>query len=48
MAREGTLILDSGDKFPALAMQTVAHGSIRLPDGAGSGWRTILFYRAHW
>lgn len=32
MARAGTFILDSGDKFPQLAMDTVRHGHLILPD----------------
>ncbi len=48
MAREGTFILDSGDVFPTLAMDTVAHGRVTLPDGFGDGWGVFLVYRAHW
>ena len=48
MAREGVFILDSGDVFPALAMDTVAHGRVTLPAGFGDGWGVFLVYRAHW
>ncbi len=48
MARQGTVILDAGNKFPALAMETVNHGSLRLPEGFGEGWGVFLVYRAHW
>ncbi len=48
MAREGTFILDSGDKFPALAFETVAHGRLDLPDWFGDAWGVFLVYRAHW
>jgi hypothetical protein len=48
MARAGTFILDSGDKFPQLAMDTVRHGSLTLPDALGSSWGVFLVYRAHW
>jgi hypothetical protein len=48
MAREGTFILDSGDKLPALAFDTVAHGRVDLPDGFGDDWGVFLIYRAHW
>ena len=48
MARAGTRILDSGDAFPALAMDTVAHGRLSLPDAFGDGWGVLLIYRAHW
>ncbi len=48
MTRRGTVILDSGDKFPTLAMETVQHGHLRLPDAFGDGWGVFLVYRAHW
>ena len=48
MARAGTFILDSGDKFPQLAMDTARHGHLTLPDALGPGWGVFLVYRAHW
>jgi len=48
MARAGTFMLDSGDVFPRVAMDTVAHGRVTLPDGFGDGWGVFLVYRAHW
>ena len=48
MAREGAFILDSGDRLPTLAMDTVAHGSLTVPDTFGAGWGVFLVYRAHW
>ncbi len=48
MAREGTFILDSGDRFPTLTMDTVGHGRLTLPEGFGDGWGVFLVYRAHW
>jgi hypothetical protein len=48
MAREGTLILDTGNVFPTLALETVAHGRVIVPDGFGDGWGVFLVYRAHW
>lgn len=48
MAREGTFVLDSGDLFPALALDTVGHGRVSLPDGFGDRWGVFLVYRAHW
>ncbi len=48
MAREGTFILDSGDTFPVLTMETVRHGRITVPDIFGEGWGVFLAYRAHW
>lgn len=48
MARAGSSVLDTGDIFPELSVQTVAHGVIRLPGGLGNGWKILLFYRAYW
>ncbi len=48
MAREGSLILDSGDKFPVVELETAGHGHVRLPDAFGDGWGVFLLYRAHW
>jgi len=48
MARAGTSILDSGDRFPTLTMDTIAHGRLTMPDHFGSGWGIFLAYRAHW
>ncbi|MBI4638842.1 MAG: hypothetical protein HY727_21105 [Candidatus Rokubacteria bacterium] len=48
MARASAFILDSGDTFPALGFETVAHGRVALPDGFGDGWGVFLAYRAHW
>jgi hypothetical protein len=48
VAREGSVILDSGDKFPRLSLDTVDHGRISLPEGFGDGWGVLLIYRAHW
>lgn len=48
MARVGSAILDSGDRFPALAFDTVKHGRISLPEAFGPGWGVFLGYRAHW
>ncbi|MGH7263259.1 MAG: hypothetical protein ACREMB_00180 [Candidatus Rokuibacteriota bacterium] len=48
MAREGAFILDSGDPFPALELETVSDGHIRLPGAFRGGWGVFLLYRAHW
>ena len=48
MARAGSTILDTGDRFPALEFDTVSHGHLRLPDAFGDGWGVLLIYRAHW
>ncbi len=48
MARASSFILDSGDRFPPLTMETVAHGRITLPDALGKGWGVLLVYRGYW
>ncbi|HEV8673076.1 MAG TPA: hypothetical protein VGX21_03450 [Methylomirabilota bacterium] len=48
MARAGSTILDTGDTLPALAMDTVNHGRLQLPEAFGGGWGVFLLYRAHW
>ena len=48
MARAGNSILDSGERFPSLTVDTVAHGRVGLPDTFGDGWGVVLIYRAHW
>jgi alkyl hydroperoxide reductase subunit AhpC len=48
MARAGTTILDSGERFPTLTVETVAHGPLTLPDHFGEHWGVLLIYRAHW
>jgi alkyl hydroperoxide reductase subunit AhpC len=48
MARASARILDSGDRFPRLVMETVGHGRIELPDWFGGRWGVLLVYRAHW
>jgi hypothetical protein len=48
VARAGSSILDSGDRFPTLEFDTVQHGRIAVPDAFGEGWGVFLVYRAHW
>ena len=48
MAREGSFILDTGAVFPTLAMDTVAHGRLTLPDAFDGSWGVLLVYRGHW
>jgi hypothetical protein len=48
MARETTVILDSGDPLPAIMLETVSHGRLSLPAGFGDGWGVFLVYRAYW
>ncbi|MBI4537052.1 MAG: hypothetical protein HY712_03740 [candidate division NC10 bacterium] len=48
MARAGNVILDSGDPFPVVRLDTVAHGTLTLPEAFRGGWGVFLVYRAHW
>lgn len=48
MARISARILDAGEPFPNLEMQTVNHGALKLPEGFQGGWGAILLYRGHW
>ena len=48
ITRAGTRLLDSGETLPAVAMETVAHGRITVPDRFGENWGVLLLYRAHW
>jgi hypothetical protein len=42
MARESAFILDSGDRFPTLTLDTLGHGRVTLPEGFGDGWAVFL------
>jgi peroxiredoxin len=48
MTRVGPRVLDNGEPFPALTMETVAHGRLSLPEAFADGWGVLLVYRAHW
>jgi hypothetical protein len=48
MTRAGARILDGGEMFPGLSMDTVKHGRLALPEGFGDSWGVLLIYRAHW
>jgi hypothetical protein len=48
MTRAGARILDGGEMFPDLSIDTVKHGRLALPEGFGIGWGVFLIYRAHW
>jgi hypothetical protein len=45
MAREGTMILDSGDRFPDLSPSLVSGGTLTLPHALGPGYGVALFYK---
>ena len=48
MARQGCLILDSGDRFPPLEMDSVSGERIVLPGEFMGKWSVFLLYRGHW
>lgn len=48
MTRASSTILDSGQPFPPVQLDTVAHGRVDLPETFGNGWGVFLVYRAHW
>jgi hypothetical protein len=48
MARAGSRILDAGETFPTLTVETVAHGRLSVPEAFSGGWGVFLAYRAHW
>ena len=40
--------LGIGASFPSLTLNLVDGGTLSLPDGLGTDWKVILFYRGHW
>ena len=40
--------LNTGDSFPALALDLVDGGKLELPAGLDARYKVILFYRGHW
>ena len=48
MARAPAKLLDAGDLFPTLEVQTVKHGGLTLPEGFRGAWGVLLLYRGHW
>ena len=42
-------LLDTGDAFPPVEGESVAHGHVRLPADVPAGRHAVvLVYRAHW
>ena len=37
-----------GGSLPPLTISVVSGGTLDLPDGLGSGYKAIIFYRGHW
>jgi hypothetical protein len=48
MPRMADKMLDSGDRFPSIAIDKVGGGTLKLPDDLGGNWGVILLYRGHW
>jgi hypothetical protein len=48
MARREDGLLDSGDPFPEMAFETVAHGRVRIDESFTRGYGVVLIYRGHW
>jgi peroxiredoxin len=48
MARIGSLILDTNDRFPEMEVQLVSGETLKLPQATGEGYGVVLFYRGHW
>jgi hypothetical protein len=48
MARIGSAYLDTNNIFPRMELQLISGEKLKLPEGIGSGYGVILFYRGHW
>jgi hypothetical protein len=48
MARIGSVILDTNDRFPELDLKLVSGESLKLLQATGEGYGVVLFYRGHW
>lgn len=48
MAREKENVLDYGDSFPRLQIDTTSGDKLALPDYFSGGWGILLAYRGHW
>jgi len=40
--------LGIGDVFPQMTLNLVGGGTIDLPEGLGTKYGVIVFYRGHW
>ncbi len=40
-------MLAPGTRFPDLELRCVDGSTLKLPDGLGTGWSVVLFYRGH-
>jgi len=48
MARADSALLDTGDRFPDLAFETVNHGRVHIDRHFSQGYGVVLIYRGHW
>ena len=48
MGRIGTVVLDTNDVFPELALEMISGETLTLPEGSGPGYGVVFFYRGHW
>ena len=40
--------LGIGAAFPSLSLNLVDGSTLDVPEGLGSGYKVVLFYRGHW
>lgn len=48
MARADGALPDTGDRFPSLTVETVAHGQVRIDEHFTRCYGVVLIYRGHW
>jgi len=48
MAGAEGVLLDTGNRFPELAFETVNHGGVRIDRDFTRGYGVVLVYRGHW
>ena len=48
MGREGSIILDTNDRFPDMDLKLISGETVKLPDATGEGYGIVLFYRGYW
>ena len=48
MGRISKNLLDTGDLFPRIDLQTLSGKTLSLPKDIGDGYGILLIYRGHW
>jgi hypothetical protein len=48
MAKIGGVFLDTNDKFPELALETIWGDKLSLPRDFGDGYAVFILYRGFW